>query len=428
MLTKYRGNGSSAQNVRFNSGLNRTYSDSKSHLRYSTDQLGRDFSLQNYSGGVYNSSKKRYTDLDDHSTSRGYSTSYPKVHHGSSYDDLNHYRNGSYLTENGGKYNSYMDLSYRKVPDTWTHRDPVGKDVLEPRLTKGILKKNQAFLRRHLVLSRSVLDQLVDAGLIGDVMKRRILHMDANSQVPEVIRLLDDRGLGTLRKFLKVLRDTGSGWIADVLLDTDAIEYEELQREEGFDPREHYENRLVRYNHGAMKRYDSADDLTERHQPRNYGSYTARAPSPDSIRYPRVPLYDLLNSKRKIQSDIKGRIRPGFFLSGGADPMTYRGNQTDEVPKILTGLEGHFKSQTDDNEVALSSLKQEEMAIRELMDQNRREQQKVRKNQYTLMDIGQKLKEVNIRTNEIHDPAKNAAVSTYRLSQLNQIPWASGRY
>ncbi|ESO98881.1 hypothetical protein LOTGIDRAFT_231230 [Lottia gigantea] len=430
MMSKYRSrrNGSNGRTVRFNSGAKR---DPGSHLRYTTDNLDTGFSLQKYSGGSDTYPSKRYTGGLDNYPNQKYSDY--RVYHDDdvemSYPKLRQSYGVSGKSEYGG-YPSYLDLSYRKLPPSYNKTMYSSQGQLEPRLARGILKKNEAFLRRHLVLSRSVLEKLVDVGLIGDVMKRRILHMDAMVQVAELIRLLDDRGLGTLHKFLQVLRETGSGWIADVLLDTDAIEYEDLtSRDEQFDPVDHYENRLNRYNHGALKRYDSADDLAMA-PTKKYGPWTARAPSPDSsFRRSKVSLHDVLNSKNNGYPDVRGQVRPGFFLANsGISGALSGGRSTNEVPKVINNLESHFRQQTNTNEVALSSLKQEEMAIRELMDQNRNEQQKVRKNQYTLMDINQKLKDVNIRTNEIYDPTENAAVSSYRLNQLNQIPWATSRY
>ena len=46
---------------------------------------------------------------------------------------------------------------------------------MDTRIVREILKKNEQFLRRHLVLSRTVLDKLHQQGLIADITRRKIM-------------------------------------------------------------------------------------------------------------------------------------------------------------------------------------------------------------------------------------------------------------
>ena len=46
---------------------------------------------------------------------------------------------------------------------------------MDARIVREILKKNEQFLRRHLVLSKTVLDKLCQQGLIADITRRKIM-------------------------------------------------------------------------------------------------------------------------------------------------------------------------------------------------------------------------------------------------------------
>lgn len=69
-------------------------------------------------------------------------------------------------------------------------------------------------------------------------------------------------------------------------------------------------------------------------------------------------------------------------------------------------------------------LRQEEMAIKQLMEQNARDQQKVRRKQYTMTDLSKKLADINSKATEMYEPAPHPHIGRYRLAQLNQIPWS----
>lgn len=46
---------------------------------------------------------------------------------------------------------------------------------MEASIVREILKKNEDVLKRHLILSKTVLDKLHSNGLITDVIRRKIL-------------------------------------------------------------------------------------------------------------------------------------------------------------------------------------------------------------------------------------------------------------
>lgn len=87
-----------------------------------------------------------------------------------------------------------------------------------------------------------------------------------------------------------------------------------------------------------------------------------------------------------------------------------------------------FKNQQKDNEQALVILRQEEMAIKQLMEQNARDQQKVRRKQYAIDDMSKRLSDINARASDMYEPAPDPNIGRYRLAQLNQIPWSVDRW
>ena len=86
-----------------------------------------------------------------------------------------------------------------------------------------------------------------------------------------------------------------------------------------------------------------------------------------------------------------------------------------------------FNHQQKESEQAMVVLRQEEMAIKQLMEQNARDQQKVRRKQYTMSDLSKKLADINARASEMYEPAPHPHIGRYRLAQLNQIPWSVDR-
>ena len=49
---------------------------------------------------------------------------------------------------------------------------------VEVYMVRAILRQNEFLLRRHLVLSSTVLDKMRSSGVITDVMRRRIVVRD----------------------------------------------------------------------------------------------------------------------------------------------------------------------------------------------------------------------------------------------------------
>ncbi|XP_067670192.1 uncharacterized protein [Haliotis asinina] len=371
---------------------------------------------------------------------------------------------------------------------------------MENRIVSNVLQKNTDFLSRHLVLSPTVLEKLWENGLISEYFKRQLAFKDTDEQVPCLIESLSGRDLLTFRKFLAVLRETGHGWLVDVLLRSQALSYEEIastdgeagqgdfrqgsglvgerSRLHGMTP-EHARMRLtsahLRGRGGDVGGGYGGAELGLRGMERgglggggyqgsgigvggydrsglggrelnglglgggrlaigNDCGYDKSRLSLLQKRTPPTNLGSILDDRRGVSSGkYRGQVSPGALLSDVMrDPL--RGPAIDmggvsygDIPGALLNLHDHFRNQSDTNEQNLTILKREEMAIRELLDQNNREQVKVKRNQSALTDIGRRLEEINARTNEVYDPNVHSQISRYRLAQLNQIPWSNNR-
>ncbi|XP_071086013.1 uncharacterized protein [Haliotis cracherodii] len=384
---------------------------------------------------------------------------------------------------------------------------------MENRIVSNVLQKNSDFLSRHLVLSPTVLEKLQENGLISEYVKRQLAFKDTDEQVPCLIESFSDRGLLTFRKFLAVLRETGHGWLVDVLLRSQALSYEEIastdgqagqvdfrqgsglvgerSRLHGMTP-EHARMRLTSahlrgrggdvgggygdvglglrgvergglgdegyhgtgFGSGGYERSGLVGGGFERSgSGRERGGFVlggGRLAIGDRTsgcgydrsqfsllqnKTPPANLGSVLSDSRRVVGSgrFRGQVAPGALFSDGmrdpprGPPLDMAGVSTGDIPGALLNLHDHFRNQSDTNEQNLTILKREEIAIKELLDQNNREQVKVRRNQGALTDIGRRLEEINVRTNEVYDPNVHNQISRYRLTQLNQIPWSNSR-
>lgn len=110
---------------------------------------------------------------------------------------------------------------------------------------------------------------------------------------------------------------------------------------------------------------------------------------------------------------------PKFYLEHGKDIV----DADDELSKLKT----YFEHQQSDTERVLNALKQEEVVIRELLEQNLKEQEQFRQNRSTLEEINRRVSEISSRTGYLADAVPRLSVSNFRLSTLNSLPWTAGK-
>ncbi|XP_012942302.1 uncharacterized protein LOC101848063 [Aplysia californica] len=313
----------------------------------------------------------------------------------------------------------------------------------EVGVVRAILRQKEFLLRRHLVLSRTVLDQLKENGILTEFVRRKIALEPVHKQVPVLLSALENRGLASFRKFLDVLRQTGHSWLVEQLLDTDVT-----MKRFSFDDIAHRKDEDSRYTR-PHARTSGGGGVTGRR--RGLDSYfrqtvTAGVPSVggvDRLSGEGTTLASLLKAKEPPdpQTEPRGIIHARPFITeqgydphfGPRMPAGYtQGGQTilpfprgtEDISRTLYGLNQAFADQEQKHQHAMSVLRQEETAIRQLMEQNARNQGQVRQKMGVVKDISDRLRDINVRATDVYKPSPNPNIGQYRLNQLNQIPWS----
>ncbi|CAG5131198.1 unnamed protein product [Candidula unifasciata] len=310
----------------------------------------------------------------------------------------------------------------------------------DTHIVRAILRQNEFLLRRHLVLSRSVLDQMKSSGLITDVLRRKILAEPAHQQVPLLLRSLENQGLHSLKKFLDVLKNTGHSWIVDIILDTDVTASGQTRTKDDTGYKTAMTRPLGRITDISrrsgylslrpdLRKSVTAGVLPSGGQRSNGLSLGAllklREPAepettPRGVFNARTLLTDSISSGPEFGDQF--RALPEFPPFGQQNTAYPRSNE--DIPKTLYHLNQAFSEQEQRNQQALAILRQEEVAIRQLMEQNARDQGNIRRKQTAVHDIAERLRDIHSRARVIYEPTPNPNIGRYRLAQLNRIPWS----
>ncbi|KAK3752521.1 hypothetical protein RRG08_032811 [Elysia crispata] len=319
---------------------------------------------------------------------------------------------------------------------------------VECYMVRAILRQNEFLLRRHLVLSSTVLEKMRASGVITDVLRRRIVGAPAVRQVEILLESLEDRGLHSLQKFLEVLKSTGHSWMVDVILDTDVAAAGQPER--AVDDSQYHPDRT---NPGNSYTRPTATIF-----PGSVTSPKRRAVTfdPASVlkngggRGGGMSLADILKARevkeetedptlaprgvihaRTMLTDPTVMRQPVMMSAPGLMPFNTRYQQLppmydskEEIPMTLYNLNETFAEQESQNQQALCVLRQEAVAIRQLLDQNARDEANVRRKQAAVNDITSRLRDIHHRAREVCQPAPHPNIGRYRLAQLNQIPWS----
>ncbi|XP_059172708.1 uncharacterized protein LOC131953519 [Physella acuta] len=310
-------------------------------------------------------------------------------------------------------------------------------------IVRAILRQNEFLLRRHLVLSKTVLDNLRTTGLITDVTRRKILLEPAHKQVPVLLGCLENKGIPSLRKFLEVLRNTGHGWMVEHILDTDIsmgggkgrstddIGYRDRHQPTFTRPHPQIADYFSKRTRLDVARPDNRKSVTAGlgYQPDAGMSLGSLLKAREPVDMPETATRGIINARTLFADPMAGGVypsQPGLLpgLPAYANHPVHYPRSREEIPITLYGLNQAFSDQDQKNQQALSVLQQEEVAIRQLMQQNARDQGNVRRKQAAVQDIVHRLKDIHNRAKDVYEPSPNPNIGRYRLAQLNQIPWS----
>lgn len=240
---------------------------------------------------------------------------------------------------------------------------------------------------------------------------------------------LKTRGLPGLQGFLHVLRLTFHGWIADDIMDAQinrpgfhmaqypvsvrAVINKALQDELRSDPEYPLEKNIVEIT-GKTKSYDKTKTRNFE-QVDSYGEKGRAVPVHDSRHVDRRHEYH--RKRDKSEERRTSRRSDG----GHKSPLV-------KIPKNLWDLQLSFDTESAATRKSLAELKQEEMTIKTLLQQNLREQQEMLVKQETLVNINARIKEINKSAAQLFRPPPAAEVRRERIHILQRVPLDDRNY
>ncbi|XP_062598358.1 uncharacterized protein LOC134259769 [Saccostrea cucullata] len=268
---------------------------------------------------------------------------------------------------------------------------------LENRIIHGVLDNHEGFLRRHLVLTPTVIEELRRRVIITSSTKDRMAKVSPDAQITLLIDILRRRGIRTLAKFLRILKESLDGWIADKILSTDLR---------------------------VLNKYTLTDDRTLT----DFIIRVCGPPTPETKPEPPIkqttePAAGRFTINNQIQRPPK---QPRNEHEGGMiyffpTPPT----QIAEVPGQVQHLHHVFEERNHQISNTLSVLKQEEQAIKDILEKNVSEQRHLNKNQMAIHDISRRLQSIHHEAGQLLKSAPNDDIVRKRLHHLHEVPWNS---
>lgn len=206
--------------------------------------------------------------------------------------------------------------------------------------------------------------------------------------------ILRRRGIRTLAKFLSILKESLDGWIADKILCTD-----------------------LRFLGG----YIPADDRT-------LADYIIRVCGPPTPEPEVEPKEDppTQQTTKPIEKYHTKRPETPRRQPRDDDKIIYflppRPTQIAEIPGQVEHLHHVFEDRRQQNSDTLSILKQEEHAIKTILEENVSEQHHLNKNQQAIHDISRRLQSIHHEAGQLLKPAPNDVMVRNRLDYLHDVP------
>jgi hypothetical protein len=96
----------------------------------------------------------------------------------------------------------------------------------------------------------------------------------------------------------------------------------------------------------------------------------------------------------------------------------------EQIPENLRDLETAFDTESTSTRKSISVLKQEEITIKALLQNNLREQQDLLTRQQALQEIKEKMKELNRTAAHLYKPEPDVDITKKRLQHLQRVPWS----
>lgn len=229
-----------------------------------------------------------------------------------------------------------------------------------------------------------------------------------------LVACLKARGLPTFRRFLDVLRDTFHGWIADDILEShiDVTNTSILNRSSVS-----VKDLITKDDDPIPRDKNITRDLKS--QP----YHSQKMPpfyAPTMYQYYSPGLLFPAHGGWISSPDVARR-----FAKSAYEYSRNRGRESpvSQVPENLRDLQKTFQSEAASARKYLTVLRQEEVTIKALLQQNMRQQQEMLKKQEALTEATSKIKQINDSTSIIFKPEADLKQTRKRLSALQRVPW-----
>ncbi|KAL4220373.1 hypothetical protein ACF0H5_020778 [Mactra antiquata] len=272
---------------------------------------------------------------------------------------------------------------------------------MEFDVVKAILSKKEDFLRRHMVLSTSVIEKLRQYEVIGKyTMDQMMINIgNTDKQLTHLFVCLRTRGLPAFNGFLKVLRVTFHGWLADDLLDTTIETDHTLYKPVG----------------GVIPLRDVINNM---HQSKIGHSISAAEYLNWNDKFAEYTPKKQQNKQFDTASVVSSEEgnSPTGTEHGRDSPIT-------RVPRNIRDLEKVFDNESVSTTNFLATLRQEEIRLRALLQQNLREQQDLLSKQDALVEIKDKMKEISKSATQLFRPEPDTRVKKPEAQSKKSLAW-----
>lgn len=236
------------------------------------------------------------------------------------------------------------------------------------------------------------------------------------------------RGLISFINFLQVLQDTSHGWLADDIYGTSVISENDINSgEKGSMPLRIY----------IQKYYSDILPIATENEPNERNREKVTPVRHRCFLYPAFPVMyadpRAIGDRQDVEGHRDADRRPAFIYTHRRPKRLNNLDDPDDIQDChqdppfqhaagqLKSIEQAFERESASTDQSMTLLKQEELTIRTLLQQNVQEQQELVHKKEVLSDLEQKLKEINIRANNMYtEPTEE--LSRARIRHLKRIP------
>ncbi|XP_060069961.1 uncharacterized protein LOC132549984 [Ylistrum balloti] len=312
----------------------------------------------------------------------------------------------------------------------------------DPRV-KLVIDRNYEFLRRHLMVTVTMIDRLYEADIINDYTRHSLIGQSDQTQITTLLGILRVRSMGKFRKFISILRLCKDGWIADSLLNTPIQEAwgKGIDRTHGKETTmKEYVNQpasldITGLADAYVSRREGVSNLHHRREADLVDKYVTSAYTKPYISDMHVlPYRSYIPSlpprvtspyltSQIVASDYHAPLRHSLLYQ---DKYAY--DDLARVPRHMEEVHRTLQVQRVGTDTAMAELKREELEMKSALESNVRDQAKLYHNQRLLSDLDHRLHLIESDASKLKlNPVTSTRVS-YKVEPVISTPWAYKTY